>query len=593
MGCDDNKQQLGKLTAPERNRYYYGKLLDERNLQLEQDHINRKRWLVNRLGLGEGVLCGLEVTAGKDGSQLCISRGVAVDALGREIIVPQPWCFDPWKITDECGQVIETLSPEKSHDIQICLAYSECYADYAPMLVADCNAREQCEPGTIRESFRVMVKDVTDKPPSRIGVDEKLCETLRVEAKDASERRQHVCEYTTGACATPPEETCVMLAVVTLNAGDKKNPQGTIGAIKTCEYRRPLYSNSALSDMIMCLAGRAGAGAPGKDGLGLDPNLPKIIDIAWDHGGDFSFVKFREIFLNVFNEDRTVNRNAVIEKIIKSEEIPVLTIFFNKKMSLISREMLTVRLKQPLAIPTGNEDSPMRFFGIYLNLELYGEIVQVDNRMKRITPHTKEEYACAVTFIPCYEAFLSILPTLIKLGWCAQHYLALAPPALHITLKGDFIWSPNKDDKFSEGGVLDADNIGGQVGKDMDRPGVKEGAISGGKNPSGNLTQGGDFESWLNLPLPKEIPIEKIGCTQYFGRGLDVKTGDIRVGEMPVSVNFADKSHFTDAGFSGEQIKKIIEERRKGPFLDEQDLRKRIKISDDSMNKLRSKMVML
>lgn len=257
MSCRDKKPQLGKLQTPERNHYYYGKLLDERNLEMEQDYFNHMRWLLNRLGLGAGILCGLDVTLSKDGKQLCISPGVAVDAMGREIIVPEPWCFDPWLITDRCGHVKETLSREKPYEITICLAYHECYADYAPVLVTDCNIKEQCAPGTIRESFTVIIS----KGLPKTNTVDNLCEALNSQAADSSERRQHVCEVTSGACATPSEETCVILAGVILEEGGKISEK-----IRPCEYRTTLYSNERLFEMILCLAGHGAAGPKGDPG---------------------------------------------------------------------------------------------------------------------------------------------------------------------------------------------------------------------------------------------------------------------------------------------------------------------------------------
>ena len=56
-------RRLDILAAPQRNNYFYGKLLDEFHFQMEQHYMNQKRWLLNRLSLGTGVLCGLEVTA--------------------------------------------------------------------------------------------------------------------------------------------------------------------------------------------------------------------------------------------------------------------------------------------------------------------------------------------------------------------------------------------------------------------------------------------------------------------------------------------------------------------------------------------------
>ena len=58
---------LNELRTPARNHYFYGKLLDVFHFQMEQTYFNRKRWLLNRLGLGSGVLCGLEVILADDG----------------------------------------------------------------------------------------------------------------------------------------------------------------------------------------------------------------------------------------------------------------------------------------------------------------------------------------------------------------------------------------------------------------------------------------------------------------------------------------------------------------------------------------------
>ena len=47
---------LRSLSTPARNNYFYGKLLDVRHFTLEQSYFNAKRWLMNRLTLGSGVV---------------------------------------------------------------------------------------------------------------------------------------------------------------------------------------------------------------------------------------------------------------------------------------------------------------------------------------------------------------------------------------------------------------------------------------------------------------------------------------------------------------------------------------------------------
>src|SRR3954447_9539379 len=86
-----------------RNRYFWGKLLDADHLELEQRYMNEKRWLVNRLALGMGVLTGLDVEPA-DGGRVWSRPGVALDARGREIVVAESFCLEhPTQPTDESG----------------------------------------------------------------------------------------------------------------------------------------------------------------------------------------------------------------------------------------------------------------------------------------------------------------------------------------------------------------------------------------------------------------------------------------------------------------------------------------------------------
>ena len=98
--CNDH-HKTGMLGTLERNRYFYGKLLDEASLRMEQSYFNQKRWMMNRLGLGSGVLCGLQVIV--QGDCVCIAPGVAIDTMGREIVVPEAVWVDPKKVTDDRG----------------------------------------------------------------------------------------------------------------------------------------------------------------------------------------------------------------------------------------------------------------------------------------------------------------------------------------------------------------------------------------------------------------------------------------------------------------------------------------------------------
>ncbi|HSH78804.1 MAG TPA: Ig domain-containing protein [Herpetosiphonaceae bacterium] len=245
--------QLRSLTAPRRNNYFYGKLMDELHFRMEQTYGNHKRWLLNRLTLGMGVLCGLDVLA--EGNQVCVTPGVAIDALGREMMVPHRICVDPWQLTDECGQPTGRRPAGENPQVYICLAYAECAADHMPVLVGDCNTREESAPGTIVETFRLLVLEglplTSEQQQEQQRRDELLCHAVSGAGARSTlqDQRRHLCSELPRDCIRP-EGVCVPLAVVPLLAGD------TIGEIDTCSYRPVVYSNAVLLDMILCLADR-------------------------------------------------------------------------------------------------------------------------------------------------------------------------------------------------------------------------------------------------------------------------------------------------------------------------------------------------
>jgi len=244
------------LSAPRRNSYFYGKLMDVPHFQMEQNYLVRQRWLLNRLSLGQGVLCGLNVAPSADGTQVCVTPGVAIDALGREIVVPLNTCVDPWQLTSECGQSSTPLSKQTSHTVYVCLAYRECVTDFTPVLVTDCNTREQCSPGTVVEGFCLLVQQAVPPPPPPPTLpppipdpNPQACAALRNGAS-AADRRKLLSQALSGACPAPTGDLCVPLATVNLTAA------GAIQSIDAYTFRPKVYSNAVLLDLILCLAAR-------------------------------------------------------------------------------------------------------------------------------------------------------------------------------------------------------------------------------------------------------------------------------------------------------------------------------------------------
>ncbi len=72
----------------ERNSYYFGKLLTAKDFESEQKYLNDKRRFMNRLTGTNGIVAGMGVIRADDAS-VVIQAGCALDASGREIVMPE------------------------------------------------------------------------------------------------------------------------------------------------------------------------------------------------------------------------------------------------------------------------------------------------------------------------------------------------------------------------------------------------------------------------------------------------------------------------------------------------------------------------
>jgi hypothetical protein len=280
---DNAEAQLRVLREPRRNKYFYGKRMDVQHFQMEQDYGKLKQWLLNRLTLGKGVLCGLRVSV--SGGRVCVDPGVAIDGLGREIIVPMRYCLDPVVVDDGCCSVHPTRppaqpgkndttgkndaagnnhTPGKTVDglFTLWLCYRECLTDHQPVMVSECGTRDECAAGTIVESF--CLRFATGMAPPlgdpdwcaglwATGNDESLPTSLEGEQKDAAQaaldsRRHALCELFDADCDPLEGDACVPLAWVQVSNG--------VVTTESCLVRPRIYSNQKLLDLILCLAAK-------------------------------------------------------------------------------------------------------------------------------------------------------------------------------------------------------------------------------------------------------------------------------------------------------------------------------------------------
>jgi len=232
----------GPLSAPERNHFFYGLLMDVARFEKDARYANAKRSLINRMIVGRGVVCGLNVEA--DGDNIVISPGIAIDGWGREIILPEARSLDPRALTDDEGTPTGTNAADGAV-VSICLAYAETDTDPVPVLVADCDTPGNCAPSTVLERPAIVVREPQDPAPAP----PECALPQKFPLPPNPQLHTFLAERLTNGCPdlTTPADPCVALARITL---------GTPNEIDTVAGRQLIYSNALLYELILCLAAR-------------------------------------------------------------------------------------------------------------------------------------------------------------------------------------------------------------------------------------------------------------------------------------------------------------------------------------------------
>ncbi|MEU2258414.1 hypothetical protein ABZ540_35200 [Nocardia xishanensis] len=228
-GTPATAQRTG-LTAPRRNRFFHGKMMDVHHFEMETAYGIGMRRLLNRLVTGSGVVCGLDVVP-RSGCAVEITSGVAIDRWGREIVIPTrtPPIPIPRALIDRvCGQQ-QNPAEEDSRDkpraghtddeyeptacVTVVLCYYECETDPVAVLAGDCSTSTPCAPGAIREQYRIEFE------PGAVDPIELSCRFPDVLAHGELDYAA-LAKWITRDCPTPPRNPCIPLANVHLNCRD-------------------------------------------------------------------------------------------------------------------------------------------------------------------------------------------------------------------------------------------------------------------------------------------------------------------------------------------------------------------------------------
>jgi hypothetical protein len=300
---DDPKCGVCATPQFERNNYFYGKQFTVRDLQQEQSYFNDKRNLVNRMVLGWGVVCGLEVSWDPKSRKVVVKPGMALDCCGREIII----CEDKHLSFDKDDDdycLRDDHRPEGK--FVLCLEYDECRADPVDLAPANCDEKGRREYNRIRETYKLRLKPWDEACPKEPPKETKCPDYYKHDALQGGPyppsncQSPNVHDFLCGKLKHCPECEacdCVIIATITFppkQGGGYQDPKYGGGhqdpVVDSCTNRKFVYNNTLLYDLINCYHG----------------DLPHIVDFSWRK---YAYPK-REMnfdqFLQMINEGVTV-----------------------------------------------------------------------------------------------------------------------------------------------------------------------------------------------------------------------------------------------------------------------------------------------
>jgi len=143
----------------ERNRYFYGKLLTVRDFETEQKYLNDKRRLLNRLLFGSGIVAGMQVVA-VDDKTITVEMGLAIDYIGREIVVPSP-------VTLKLSMIDGFTNNEYKKNVYLYVAYDEKGREPVHSVGnSSVRGEEVGEYNRLLESYKLFIKEEAPDPRS-------------------------------------------------------------------------------------------------------------------------------------------------------------------------------------------------------------------------------------------------------------------------------------------------------------------------------------------------------------------------------------------------------------------------------------------
>lgn len=228
-----------------------GMLLGVEAMQAEQDYhrrrLNRHARLLHGFGTIYGLLVTLEPPTATLPLRLVVHPGLALDALGRELLLPEPYGIDlvAWLAEQGAEALVAFSTPPDAAEgaprtlgLEVALRYVDCAQGLQPVLAAATNASTDAVAASrAGEAFELLLRGAGPNPPPPDPPPPTLpsaAEQARLDAAaDDAERarlqaRLDRLHATRGATALPPlgpDDAVLVLARVTLTLTTLAAPQ--------------------------------------------------------------------------------------------------------------------------------------------------------------------------------------------------------------------------------------------------------------------------------------------------------------------------------------------------------------------------------
>lgn len=193
----------------ERNKYFYGKLLNVDDFETEQLYMNNKRRILNRFIHGCGIVCGMN-TILVDECTLSIETGLALDFLGREIVIDTPTIK---KVSMIDGFDFYTEEKEESSYLYLCIEYAEQEKDIVHSITGGKTGFSETEYNKIGENYRLYLTNA--EPENMAGTADELFENSKtIYLEDGIQIKQILPNYA-------KENECCEMRIVVENKGQQ------------------------------------------------------------------------------------------------------------------------------------------------------------------------------------------------------------------------------------------------------------------------------------------------------------------------------------------------------------------------------------